>query len=137
MPSGRLGRCIIEGRTGVELYVNSSGKEASVTIQTQVISTTANVEQTVVVGVAATVLNQDTTVTTSPVGTYTSISGLNYSCWQGTAGISTINGAFRTPICCLASSGNFVEGTYCDTGAQGIRYIDPNSGNQTFSVNHA
>ena len=99
MPSGRLGRCIIPARTGIELYVNSSGSEASVTIQTQVISTTANVEQTVVVGVAATVLRQDTTVTTSPVGTYTSISGLNYSCWQGSPGISTINGAFRTPIC--------------------------------------
>ena len=137
MPSGRLGRCIIPARTGVELYVNSSGSEASVTIQTQVISTTANVEQTVVVGVAATVLRQDTTVTTSPVGTYTSISGLNYSCWQGAPGISTINGAFRTPICCLSNSGNFVEGTYCDTGSQGIRFIDPNSGNQTFSVNHS
>ena len=137
MASGRLGRCIIPARTGVELYVNSSGKEASVTIQTQVISTTANVEQTVVVGVAATILKQDTVVTTSPVGTYTSISGLNYSCWQGAPGISTISGAFRTPICCNSNSGGWMEGTYQEAGSGGLRFVDPNSGNQTWSANNA
>tara|TARA_E500000305_G_scaffold43210_1_gene33440 strand:+ start:150 stop:2525 length:2376 start_codon:yes stop_codon:yes gene_type:complete len=142
MPSGRLGRCIIEGRTGVELYVNSSGSEASVTIQTQVISTTANVEQTVVVGVAATTLKASTIVATSPVGTYTSMRGLNYSCWQTGApdenkvGVSTIQGAFRTPICCAPSGSNIMEGTYCDVGSGSLRYIDPNSGNQTFAIHN-
>ena len=142
MPSGRLGRCIIEGRTGVELYVNSSGKEASVTIQTQVISTTANVEQTVVVGVAATILKQTTTVATSPVGTYTSMRGLNYSCWQTGApdgdgvGISTIEGAFRTPVCIVPDGNNIMENSYTDVGSGGLRYIDPNSGNQTFAIHN-
>ena len=142
MPSGRLGRCIIEGRTGVELYVNSSGKEASVTIQTQVISTTANVEQTVVVGVAATILKQTTTVATSPVGTYTSMRGLNYSCWQTGApngdgvGISTIEGAFRTPVCIVPDGNNVMKNSYTDVGSGGLRYIDPNSGNQTFAIHN-
>ena len=141
MPSGRLGRCIIPGRTGVELYVNSSGKEASVTIQTQVISTTANVEQTIVVGVAATTLSATTTVATSPVGTFTSMRGLHYSCWQTGApsegidivGVSTINGAFRTPICCIDDGNNIIHGTYTDRGSGGLRFVDPNSGNQTFA----
>ena len=131
MPSGRLGRCIIPSRTGVELYANSSGSEASVTIQTQVISTTANVEQTVVVGVAATTLRETETISAAPVGTYTSIAGLNYGCWQGATGVSTFNGAFRTPTGCTATTGNWVEGTYCETGASHYIYIDPNSGNQT------
>lgn len=135
MPSGRLGRCIIPARKGVELYVNSSGSEASVTIQTQVISTTANVEQTVVVGVAATTLSETTAITQSPVGTYTSIGGFVYSCWasDSSVGYSTISGAIRTPICCIDDSCNITQGTYeGGASASHFRYVDPNSGNNTF-----
>ena len=115
MASGRLGRCIIQGRTGIEFYVNSSVKEASVTIQTQVISTTANAEQTFVVGVAATTLSATTTVATSPVCTYTSMRGLNYSCWQtgvpagDGVGVSSIVGAFRTPVCVNNAENNTIR----------------------------
>ena len=142
MPSGRLGRCIIQGRTGIELYVNSSGKEASVTIQTQVISTTANAEQTFVVGVAATTLSATTTVATSPVGTYTSMRGLNYSCWQtgvpagDGVGVSSIVGAFRTPVCVNNAVNDTIRYSYTDMGSGGLRYIDPNSGNQTFAAHN-
>ena len=125
MPSGRLGRCIIPARKGIELYVNSSGSESSITIQTQVISTTANVEQTVVVGVAATTLSQTSSVATSPVGTYKSISGFVYSCWPidsptaSSSGFSTFSGALRTPICCNGTAvAAFGEGEYCETDSE-------------------
>ena len=139
MASGRLGRCIIPARTGVELYVNSSGKEASVTIQTQVISTTANVEQTVVVGVAATTISQSTTVSSSPVGTYTSLAGLVYSCWpvdtstSESVGYSTFSGGLRPPTT-RSNAGALYEGSYEEGGNSHFKFIDPNSGNQTSAV---
>ena len=135
MPSGRLGRCIIPARTGIELYVNSSGSEASVTIQTQVISTTANAEQTVVVGVAATTLGADTVASNVNVGTYKSVSGLNYSCITDSAqayssgGISTYSGAFKTPVCYNGAGGFCAE---YDEGSRHTIFIDPNNGNCTF-----
>ena len=135
MASGRLGRCIIPTRTGVELYVNSSGKEASVTIQTQVISTTANAEQTVVVGVAATTLRADDTVSNVSAGTYQSISALNYSCITDpitypSGGISTFSGAFKTPVCCCGTGGFCAE--YRESPKH-YTFIDPNTGNCTFT----
>ena len=137
MPSGRLGRCIIPGRKGIELYVNSSGKEASVTIQTQAISTTANVEQSIVVGVAASTLEETAPVATSPVGTYTSISGFNYSCWptnsSSQTGVSTFSGAFRTPMRCYDDTNNVRHGTYEETADSHFRFVDPNTGNQTYA----
>tara|TARA_B100000945_G_scaffold163198_1_gene130921 strand:+ start:247 stop:2556 length:2310 start_codon:yes stop_codon:yes gene_type:complete len=135
MPSGRLGRCIIPSRTGVELYVNSSGKEASVTIQTQVISTTANAEQTVVVGVAATELRADTIISNVNVGTYKSIHSLNYSCitdpilYPGAGGISTFSGAFKTPVCCCGAGSRCAE---YDEGPAHYTFVDPNTGNCTW-----
>jgi len=119
MASGRLGRCILGNRSGAEVYHNQSGKEVSVTIFSQALSTTLNSELTTVVGVAATVLGSTVIVANSgQTGTYQSTTAINYSCafcrcdtasseYPAPSIASTIQGAYRTWRCCCALAGDY------------------------------
>ncbi len=96
MANGRLARCTISGRQGVALYCNTSSSAASVTIQTNAISTTANSELTVVVGIASTTLGLTETLVTGSAGSYCSMTSPLYACDTCT-GVSTFMGAWINP----------------------------------------
>ncbi len=56
MPNGRLAKDIIAARKPKEIYVNTSGNAASVSLFANTISTNTNTDVTVVVGIASTKL---------------------------------------------------------------------------------
>lgn len=56
MANGRLANCLIPPYSGVELYSNTSGSSASISISTQVIDSTTNSEVTTTVGTSSTTL---------------------------------------------------------------------------------
>ncbi len=85
MPNGRLSRCVIGGRKSADLYQNTSGNAASVSLFANAISTNTNSEMTVVVGIASTTLSQLTTVISAPVGTFCSMTSPHYYSGNGTA----------------------------------------------------
>lgn len=124
MASGRLGRCVIGNRNGIELYHNQSGKEVAVTIFAQAISTTLNSELTTVIGVAATTLGSTEVIANSgATGTYQSTTAVNFSCgycrcddasssYPSPSVGSTFQGVYRTWRCCSALVSNY-GGAYC------------------------
>jgi len=75
MANGRLGRCTIPPYTGAEVYVNSSGQAASISIGAQVIDATANTELTAVVGIGSTTLSATNSVSTG--STFCNLNGFN------------------------------------------------------------
>jgi len=79
MPNGRLSRCVIPTRTPSEVYHNSSGEAASVTLTANTISTDTNTEMTVVVGIASTTLSAVTTMVTAAAGTFCSMTNTLYA----------------------------------------------------------
>ena len=79
MPNGRLAKCVIPNRTPVELYHNTSGNAASVSLFANTISTNTNTDVTVVVGIASTTLQQNTTLVTQSAGYFCSMTSFNYS----------------------------------------------------------
>ena len=111
-----MGHCVIPKRTAVELYHNQSGNPATVTIFGQAISTTANSQLTTVVGLASTTLGADSVIAQASVGTYKSVTALNFKCAydncnnNGTnypTGIAnTFQGVYRTSSCCLPATGS-------------------------------
>ena len=122
MASGRLGRCIIGGRTGAEVYVNSSGKDVSVTLFSQALSTITNTELTTVIGVAATTLGSTVIIANSgTVGTYQSTTAFNFSCAYCRCGSgmeypspsigATMQGAYRTWRNCCSFASDY-SGSY-------------------------
>ena len=123
MASGRLGRCILSNRSGVEIYHNQSGKEVAVTIFAQALSTTLNSELTTTVGVAATTLGSTVIIANSgQAGTYQSTTAINFSCafcrcdsqssaYPAPAIGSTIQGAYRTWRCCHTPASDY-SGAY-------------------------
>ena len=78
MPNGRLSKDIIAARKPKEVYVNTSGDAASVSLFANTISTTTNTELSVVVGIASTTLQALTTQVTQPVGTFCSMTAPLY-----------------------------------------------------------
>jgi len=87
MPNGRLTHCVIAGRKSADLYQNTSGNAASVTLYANAISTNTNSEMTVVVGIASTTLAQKSTMISAAAGTFCSMSAPNYytECFVGSA----------------------------------------------------
>ena len=79
MPNGRLSRCVISARTPAEVYHNSSGEAASVTLYANTISTSVNTEMSVVVGIASTTLSATTTMVTASAGTFCSMTNVLYA----------------------------------------------------------
>jgi len=75
MANGRLGRCTIPPYTGAEVYVNSSGQAASISIGAQVIDASANTELTAVVGIGSTTLSATNSVSTG--STFCNLNGFN------------------------------------------------------------
>ena len=73
MPNGRLSKCVLGGRKSADLYQNTSGNAASVSLFANAISTDTNSEMTVVVGIASTTLSKFTTVINSSAGTFCSM----------------------------------------------------------------
>ena len=91
MPNGRLSKCVIDCRKSTELYHNTSGNAASVSLFANTISTTANTEMTVVVGIASTTLSQKTTMVSASAGTFCSMTTPLYYTDCNYAGVSTDN----------------------------------------------
>lgn len=65
MANGRLGKCAIPPYTGVEVYSNTSGESASISIAAQVVDSTTNSEITTVVGTSSTTLSAINDLTTT------------------------------------------------------------------------
>lgn len=97
MPNGRLSKCVIGGRKSADLYQNTSGNAASVSLFANAISTDKNTEMTVVVGIASTTLSQFTTVINASAGTFCSMSSPLYytECFVGSG--STFMGHTKNP----------------------------------------
>ena len=97
MPNGRLGRCIIPARKPAEIYHNTSGNAASVTLFANTISTDKNTEMSVVVGIASTTLQAETTEVTMAAGSFCSMTSVAYSCnlSEQNVGYSTFMGVFK------------------------------------------
>ena len=79
MPNGRLSKDVIAARKPKEVYVNTSGNAASVTLFANSISTTVNTELSVVVGIASTTLNQQDTVQQVSAGALRSMTSYVYA----------------------------------------------------------
>ncbi len=136
-----MGHCVVPKRSAVELYHNQSGNAATVTIFGQAISTTTNSQITTVIGVAATTLGASQVIASAAVGTYTSVTALNFKCSYdycsdtGTnyvTGIAnTFQGVYRTPSCCLDATGS-IKGYW--TGVTGGDFISTD-GNHTKTKN--
>ncbi len=95
MPNGRLSKCVIDCRKSTELYHNTSGNAASVSLFANTISTTANTEMTVVVGIASTTLSQKTTMVSASAGTFCSMTTPLYYTDCNYAGVSTFMGVLK------------------------------------------
>lgn len=110
MPNGRLSRCVIDCRKPVEVYHNTSGNAASVSLFANAISTNTNTELSVVVGIASTTLRALTTQVSAAVGTFCSMSNTVYTCdiCTGASGVSTYAGINK-----VASAGTH----YCDNNS--------------------
>ena len=115
MPNGRLGRCILECRKPAEVYHNTSGNAASVSLFANAISTNTNTEISVVVGIASTTLRAVTTSVNAAVGTFKSMSNTVYTCdiCYSTTGVSTYAGINK-----VASAGTY----YCDNNNCWLTY---------------
>ena len=134
-----MGHCVVPKRTAVELYHNQSGNAATVTIFGQAISSTTNANITTVVGLAATTLGAESTVAQASVGTYKSVTALNFKCaydycsseYPGpnyvTGIANTFQGVYRTPTCCEPAANN-LKGYW--TGLTGGAFISTD-GNKT------
>ena len=92
MPNGRLSKCVLAGRKAAELYHNTSGNAASVSLFANAISTNTNSEVTVVVGIASTTLAQKTTVIQASAGTFCSMSAPVYYSDCNYPGVNTYFG---------------------------------------------
>lgn len=130
MPNGRLSKCVIPKNTPVEVYHNTSGNAASVSLFANTISTTANTEISVVVGVASTTLLESTTVVQASAGTFCSMTSPLYYYDQyhegyhngfsgsNTGVAKTFYGLQKLPSCPLDVSGcydgNFVDSNYAN-----------------------
>ena len=97
MPNGRLSKCVLGGRKSADLYQNTSGNAASVSLFANSISTDKNTEMTVVVGIASTTLSAFTTKIQSSAGTFCSMTApLYYSqCFIGAG--NTYFGQIKPP----------------------------------------
>jgi len=73
MASGRLANCLIPPYSGVELYSNTSGSSASISISAQVIDQSADSEITTTVGTSSTTLSGITTLAST--GCYCRLTG--------------------------------------------------------------
>lgn len=134
MPNGRLAKCVIPNRTAAEVYHNTSGNAASVSLFANTISTTTNSEVTVVVGIASTTLQAETTLVTQSAGFFCSMTSFNYTydynygadnlCSDTygrtqTGVAKTFAGVQRIPICVVGNNGmgNNCQDTYIDANA--------------------
>ena len=134
-----MGHCVVPKRTAVELYHNQSGNAATVTIFGQAISSTTNANITTVVGVAATTLGAQSTIAQAAVGTYKSVTALNFKCAYDycnseypapnyiTGVANTFQGVYRTSTSCRSNSSD-LKGYW--TGHTGGAFISTD-GNQT------
>ena len=116
MPNGRLARCILECRKPAEVYHNTSGNAASVSLFANAISTNTNTEISVVVGIASTTLRAQTTSVNADVGTFKSMSNTVYTCdicSNLPSGVSTYSGINK-----VASAGTH----YCDNNNCWLTY---------------
>ena len=134
MPNGRLSKCVIDNRKATELYNNTSGNAASVSLFANTISTNTNTDVTVVVGIASTTLTASTTLVAQSAGYFCSMTSFNYS-YDYNAGANdlcsvtygrtqtgvakTFAGVQRLPICVVGASGmnNQCQDTYKDANA--------------------
>jgi len=73
MAGGRLSSCLIPPYSGVEIYSNTSGSSASISISAQVIHPSADSEITTTVGTSSTTLSGITTITST--GCYCRLTG--------------------------------------------------------------
>ena len=137
MPNGRLSKCVIPNRTPVEVYHNTSGNAASVSLFANTISTTTNTELTVVVGIASTTLEQETTLVSQSAGYFCSMTSFSYSydynygaddtCsatyGRTQVGVSkTFMGVQKVPICIIGDSGmnNHCQDKYIDANVSNL-----------------
>ena len=150
MPNGRLAKCVIPNRTPVELYHNTSGNAASVSLFANTISTTTNTDVTVVVGIASTTLQAQTTLVNQSAGFFCSMTSFSYA-YDYNAGAcdlcsatygrtqtgvaKTFMGVQRLPICVVGDSGmqNHCQDTYKDANA--YNYFVDSYGCTTTRVN--
>ena len=132
MPNGRLAKDIIAARKPKEVYVNTSGNAASVSLFANTISTTANTELSVVVGIASTELQALTTQVTQSAGTFCSMTAPLYAYDQyseayhtnftgSNSGVAkTFYGIQKLPSCPIDGDvntcydGNYVDANYAN-----------------------
>ena len=96
MPNGRLSKCVLAGRKSADLYQNTSGNAASVSLFANAISTNTNSEMTVVVGIASTTLAAKTTKISASAGTFCSMSAPHY--YTGGSDVAVTIGAASTYV---------------------------------------
>lgn len=106
MANGRLGNCLIPPYSGVEIYANSSGQSASISINTQVIHSTAESEITTTVGTSSTTLTGVTNLATT--GCYCRLIGyhIDSNGYYGAFSANTI-----TPSCPIVNRYIACDGT--------------------------
>lgn len=123
MPNGRLAKTVVKAKKPAEIYHNSSGNAASVTLQANTISTNTNTEISVVVGVAATTLSQISTEVQMSAGAFCSMTSIAKSCdWNciTNVGMSTFAGTYYPPRLNRCSLGCFPM----HTSPRGINLMD-------------
>ena len=109
MSNGRLANCLIPPYSGVELYSNNSGSSASISINTQVISSSANSEITTTVGTSSTTLSAINNLATT--GCYCRLIGYHIDS-DGYYGAFTAN--TTTPSCPHVNRYIACDGTVTD-----------------------
>ena len=150
MPNGRLSKDVIAARKPKEVYVNTSGNAASVTLYANAISTTANTELSVVVGIASTTLSQKDTVLQVSAGALRSMTSYVYSydmvpneesVKTNTGVAKTFMGINKIPMCrycsnscydCMLQDANAYN-TYTDTYGCTINRITGTDGQNSGS----
>lgn len=131
MASGRLGNCLIPAYGSAQLYCNSSGQSASITISAQVLDENTNSEISVNVGSSSTTLNQNTILTTE--GCYCRLIGYNLNennyCYYGAFSAPTIGNACTWSARYIESNGTvtvgFTTSCCCDIPLGGNEIINP------------
>ena len=96
MPNGRLSKCVLGNRGASELYHNTSGNAASVSLFANAISTNTNSEITVVVGIASTTLSAETIKIQAAAGTFCSMTAPLYYSDCNYPGVNTYFGFSKT-----------------------------------------
>ena len=96
MPNGRLSKCVLGNRGASELYHNTSGNAASVSLFANAISTNTNSEITVVVGIASTTLSAETIKIQAAAGTFCSMTSPLYYSDCNYPGVNTYFGFSKT-----------------------------------------